>query len=242
MKNRYLNFTFIFASIVFCSALAAEALSKEPCASVAFLKPTNPSSFPKAIIHFDNFPKNQEITWFIHRLVAGNKKSMPTFRINDQDRILTSDNQEFGVIEIPPLGFLPGERIRATFQTKSGETISRVTFIPFMMVSEIPEANLGLMAELVCVKPTENYELNIIGLQEGEKFVFESKSASETIKRELLYTEKNQLAIMPAVIGQKGGVATINIITQKGTLSLQLPWGIALVASMLEPFKSELIE
>ena len=188
-------------------------------------KPKGRYAYPKVYFHLKEFPQDQEIMCSIERPVFHKKEQLSRFRVNESGKILKLDGTEASALEMVAQGYLRGEQITATFCTQDGAAIASTSVIPSPVLHEIPEKNLTLSAVLLFAFPIANYELQIGGLQDGEKFTFRSQSAGEKLEQEVIYGEYKGFVYSPDILNGLGGVGEVSIITNRGTLFLQLPWG-----------------
>jgi hypothetical protein len=229
LRRLIMSWVGILACVSITSKTHAQAASTfQPAVTIAFSTPDTNSSAATVLLHLSDFPKNEEIFCMIKRPVFNHAEDfLGKFRVNDQGKILGQDNQEKEALELPIQGFLPGEEITALFHTKEGRLLASTSFIPYILRQANPDNSLVLSAELTGM---DHYRLFIEGLEEGEKFNFQSVSEDEVLKDEITYHSGNGLAIAPAVLERFGGVAVVSITAKGKAVSLKLPWGITLLS------------
>ncbi len=225
MKRTILPLIGYLLSLISYSTLFAELPVKEPVIAVAFERANTLYSYPKVYLHLSSFPTNEETICSIHRPLFAKEKRLAQFKINDLGKIIYPDNREEEAIELSALGFLKGERIITTFSTLEGKEIASASFIPYLLAHDIPGTDLAISAELVTIRSITYYTLNVEGIQDGEKFFFQTKSGNEFQKQELVGGQFRGFGYTPDVLGSLGGVGEVSIVTDRGTLSLHLPWG-----------------
>jgi hypothetical protein len=206
-----------FVMCFYCSLVFA---GPEVVATVE--QPKSRYAYPKIGFHLKEFPQDQEIICSIERPILHKKEQLSRFRVNEAGKL---DGTESGALEMVAQGYLRGEQITVTFCTQDGTTIASTSVIPSPISHTIPEKNLTLSAELTGTFPIAHYNLQISGLQDGEKFTFRTKSGEERLEHEVTYHKPMGFGYSPDILNGLGGIGEVSIITTRGTLSLQLPWG-----------------
>jgi len=225
MKKTILSLIGCFLALFGNNMLCAEMPVTEPAIAIAFDRPNSFYPYPKVYLHLSSFPTNEKIICSISRPIFGRENQLLQFELNEQGKIIYPDNREEEAIELSALGFLKGERVIASFRTLEGKEIASASFIPCRLAHEIPGTKLAISAELVTIRSISHYTLSIEGIHDGEKFFFQTKSGNEFHKQELVGGQFQEFGYTPDVLGSLGGIGEVSIITDRGTLFLNLPWG-----------------
>jgi hypothetical protein len=123
-------------------------------------------------------------------------------------------------------GFLPGEKITLSIETKAGTKIGQpLEFFPQPLIQEMRSGKSKLIAELSAVSPSR-YEITFEGISSFETLVINSFSSGEKLVNEFQYRQGSCIGLTPGVIGKEGGSCELSIKRQHGDkFRVNLPWG-----------------
>lgn len=180
-------------------------------------------------IAFENFPTDQNIEFHYSLPSIGkDERFVKNCSLKFDEKGLLSVN---GIIQehFKPLvvmsNCLPGERIWLRFTYPNGKIIAETSYIPSPIRAESKHSDFAFEAELLSRVPTI-YKLMIAGLNENEKYKFESYSEGEKLDHVITFGEFAEISYSPEVIGLKKGKAKVKITRATNEfLSLTMDWG-----------------
>ena len=184
----------------------------------------------QTMIQISEFPDAESYILRVERPLVSEK-------VEDQEylkKALMNSGPLFGengaTINVSSQGFLPGEKIFFTLETKDGKSVSqKVGFFPNPMVKEMRADEAKLKLELTSLKPTR-YEISLEGIPVNEKLKLTSQSSDEKLENEFHLPQNFGCGITPDVIGKDRGFCDLCITRENGAqFEIRLPWGMELI-------------
>ncbi len=242
MKSKFSKILLLLSLMVSSAALAEsfrieyETLSNDTIAHIEKYKKLE--TYVKGSHHttfkFFNLPDGEDYTVRWQRPLLKKKEhhcesSKAMFLKNSQ--FLNEDIPSFSFVS---KGFLPGEKVILSLETKEGEKLGMpVEFFPNPIVQETTNGRSKLLAELSSVNPT-CYEITFEGIPSLETLQLHTNSSGEVIDQQFRYTQGSCIGLSPGVIGKKGGFCAFTIKRQNGEkFELKLPWGEELLKHLI---------
>lgn len=218
---------FFLSFIMFSGEILAEVPSTQPKVAVEFLHQRKGStSIPLVLFHLNDFPEKEMITLTVYRPLVDQSLTITNFTVDKQNRVHIGGSEK-DCIELAAIGFLKGEPAIFSFESKN-KTLVNVSVYPHLIAAENEDGDISIGAELIMLKPAV-YRLHMGGIEDGETFALHSESCDEVINTKKAFSSNNWITISPDVIGKKGGIGVVTITVRDQKISIELPWGEALL-------------
>lgn len=183
----------------------------------------------KTLINMSNMPSGKPYTVINDRPVIKSRNIVTVESFTKEDLTIAHmpDGKVAPCFVVSGKGFLPGERMRVSFQCE-GEEPSTITLHPNPLYDWNDNCDALIVADLINMKPTV-YELTAKGLKNGEKLEFINLVGRSEDVLHVTYDESKPMRFIPNVKKAFGGTSHLTIVRENGEVfELYLPFGMEL--------------
>lgn len=185
-------------------------------------------------VQLKHFPKDKNIILSNLRFKDKHFKKLLAFKISPYfiqiDGKFLPDQCLFFSSE----GFVPGEVIGLRFEIPEDQVSYECSFIPHPILVKNKASTVLFEAVLTEISPPTQYTILIKGRTESDNIKFTSYSFNERIEGEIA-KGCEKFTVFPGVFGKSGGISRIVFNVNNEEISMQLPWGQALVDFLEKP-------
>jgi proteasome lid subunit RPN8/RPN11 len=186
------------------------------------------SGFTKWIIVFHSIPGSPPYEMQQKRMVQSvSEQYHPCPTPNAEDIQECKNAGEPAVLIVSAKGYLLGEPVTIRLSGKDAQ--KQVTFYPRPLALKKENGDLLAKARLCDLRLGQtSYDLKVCGVEKQEKYQLTSQSGEESFSHNC--EGPLQCNILPGVLGQSGGIASIALQLEDGAFyEMQLPWGLELM-------------